>query len=455
MLNKDFTWGVATSAYQIEGAAYEDGKGLSVWDTYCKRAGKIFDGNTGDVACDHYHRYKEDIQLMKKLGVTAYRFSVAWTRILPDGIGRVNEAGVDFYNRLIDELLEAGITPYMTLFHWDYPQELYYRGAWLNPDSPKWFEEYATVIASRFGDRVKHFFTLNEPQCFIGGFANGAYNAPGVDFPIDDAIRMSHHVLMAHGLAVKALRENCPGKVMIGYAPTHGFAYPADENNPADVEASYKRSFEVSKDAGNFIWNASWWTDPVILGTYPEDGLEYYGKYLPEGWQDDMKIIRQPLDFLGQNQYNGFAVKADENGEGVYFDRGEGYTVAGNGWPVVPKSMKWCLIHLWRRYHTPLYITENGISLPDCVSHDGHVHDAARINYINDYLANLVEAAEAGVDVRGYFAWSLLDNFEWGSGYKYRFGLYYVDYKTQERIAKDSALWYRTVIDSNGESLIR
>lgn len=311
---KDFTWGVATSAYQIEGAAFDDGKGLNIWDVFCKEPGRILNGHTGDVACDHYHRFREDVKLMKTLGVKAYRFSINWARILPNGTGAVNEAGIHFYSELIDELLSSGITPYITLYHWDLPYELYKKGGWLNNESVNWFGEYAKLVAQRFSDRVRHYFTFNEPQCFVGlSFLDGVH-APGVKAPIRDTFLMAHNVLKAHGTAVRMLREFSKQEVLIGYAPTATMCYP-DSKRPEDIEAAGQALFALDEPLKSWTWNVSWWSDPVILGVYPEEGLKKFHEFLPDITKEDMKLIKEPIDFYGQNIYNGKRIRMGEGGK--------------------------------------------------------------------------------------------------------------------------------------------
>ncbi len=452
MFKKDFIWGAATASYQIEGTAYEEGKGLSVWDAFCKVPGKVRDGDSGDVACDHYHRYKEDVAIMKEIGIKNYRLSISWPRIFPDGVGRVNEKGVQFYHDLFDELINKGITPYVTLFHWDYPKALFDKGGWLNNESPQWFEEYASFIAKEYGRKVKYFMTFNEPQCFIGkSYIGDCKHAPGIRMPIGDVVKMIHNVLKAHGLAVKAIRNNAPEDIKVGYAPTGPAFYPFDENNKEDVDAAYMMTFKTSEPE-NFGFDCGWYVDPVILGTYPVDGLSMYEEYLPENWKDDMKIINQPLDFIGQNNYNGQCVKVVD-GKVEIVKRKTGHPRTAINWPVTPKSLKWITKHLHRRYELPVLITENGLSCTDVVSLDGKVHDPNRIDFYNRYLLALSEAIDEGADVMGYFAWSLMDNFEWAEGYNERFGLVYVDYETQKRTIKDSGYWYKNVIETNGECL--
>ncbi len=448
--SKEFVWGAAMAAYQIEGAAQEGGKGMNVWDAFCRRPGKVFGGQTGDVACDHYHRFEEDFKLMAALGIRNYRFSVNWSRVLPDGTGRPNEEGLAFYDRLIDSMLENGIRPWMTLFHWEYPVALQAMGAWENPDSPRWFSDYATLVARRYGDRVKDFFTLNEPQCFIGLGCVEGNHAPGLKLPIDTTIPMSHRVLTGHGLAVQALRADAPG-AKVGYVPCSSPAYPLTES-PEDVEAARTAYFSMPEDPERWFWNVSWWSDPAILGGYPEDGLRLYEKYLPKGYEKDLPVIRQKLDYYAQNIYNGYLVRASAAGpERVPMP--EGIAKTGMGWPVTPECLYWGPKFLCERYKLPLIIAENGMSDLDGVSLDGCVHDAARINFLHRYLRALKRLAGEGTPVAGYFHWSFLDNFEWANGFNDRFGLVYVDYATQERLPKDSAAWYKAVMETNGENL--
>lgn len=447
MFKKDFHWGVATASYQIEGAAFEDGRSSSVWDDFSHTFGKTFNGHTGDVACDHYHRYEEDLTLMKELGVNSYRFSISWTRIMPDGTGKVNQKGVDFYNRLIDSMLEKGITPFITLFHWDYPSTLERMGGWLNPDSPKWFESYARTVFELFSDRVKNYMTVNEPQCFIGlGYSSGVH-APGLRRTSADIIRMAHNVLLAHGLAVKALREISPDS-SIGFASNMTSAIPLTDS-PEDIEAAREQQFQCTP--GGFAWKASWWSDPIFFGKYPDSpALDSLGKFLPDTLDDDMKIISAPIDFCGTNIYQGCLCKAGKNGPELVQNPINTAKNACN-WPIMPEALYWGPKHLYDRYHKPIVITENGMSCHDVVSLDGKVHDPNRIDFTHRYLKALKRATEKGVEVDGYFHWSFLDNFEWAEGYNERFGLVYVNYETLERIKKDSFEWYKNVIATNGE----
>ncbi len=446
---KDFVWGAAAASYQIEGAWDEDGKGLSVWDTLVRQPGKIWEGNTGDIACDHYHRYREDVALMRQVGLQAYRLSISWPRVLPQGTGSVNKAGLAFYDRLVDELLANGIEPWVTLFHWDYPHDLFQRGGWLHMESPKWFAEYTAVVVDRLSDRVTHWMTINEPQCFIGmGHLTGEH-APGLKFGLHDALIASHHALMAHGMAVQAIRARARTTPVIGWAPV-GVVYMPATDSAEDRAAAYQAMGAVYPDS---LWNNRWWADPIMLGTYPEEGLRVYGKAMPRFDSLDLDVIKQPLDFYGCNIYNGQPVKAGSEGKPVAVPFPPGHPHTHFLWKVSPQSLYWGVKFLSERYKLPIVITENGMSNCDWVSLDGEVHDEVRIDFLNRYLLALRKAADEGVDIRGYFHWSIMDNFEWAEGYKHRFGLIHVDYETQKRTLKDSAAWYREVIRSNGVSL--
>ena len=448
---KDFVWGAATSAYQIEGAAQGSGKGLHIWDVYTKEPGHVYKGHNGDTACDHYHRFREDIKIMKEIGLKAYRFSIDWSRILPEGYGRVNEEGAAFYNELIDELLSNGIEPYITLYHWELPYEIYKRGGWMNPDIVEWFGNYARLAAQRFSDRVKYFFTLNEPQCFVGlGFLTGEH-APGIKAPLRDTFEMAHNALKAHGRAVQMLRQYGKQPLVVGYAPTCSMCYPETER-PEDAEAAREMLFSMQQDDRNWAWNVAWWSDPVLLGHYPEEGLKRYEPYLPRITDEDMKLISEPIDIYGQNIYNGRCIRMGADGKPEDVERYEGFPQTAVGWPVTPECLYWGPKFLYERYRKPMYITENGIACNDVVSLDGKVHDPQRIDFLARYLHELKRAADE-IDVRGYFQWSLLDNFEWEKGYAGRFGLVYTEFLSQKRILKDSAYWYRDVIQTNGNKL--
>jgi beta-glucosidase len=451
---KDFVWGAAAAAYQIEGAWNEDGKDASVWDTLAHQPGAIYENHTGDIACDHYHRYREDVALMAKIGLQAYRLSVAWPRVLPQGTGTANNQGLAFYDRLIDELLAANIEPWVTLFHWDYPQELFLRGGWLHPDSPRWFADYTALVVDQLSDRVSHWITLNEPQCFIPRFHKSGHGAPNTRYEDAEMLQVGHHALLAHGLAVQTIRTRAKKAPQIGWAPVHVTYYPAT-NSEADQAAANQAMSSMGTKLGLFgdYWNNVWWSDPVVLGHYPEEGLQHYGKNAPKVKADDMSTICQPLDFYGCNIYNGDPVRAGANGEPERVALPAGRPLTAFNWNVTPKALYWGPKFLYDRYKLPVVITENGCSNTDVVSLDGKVHDPQRIDFLHRYLRELRRAAQDGTNILGYFAWSIMDNFEWLAGYQQRFGLIHVDYQTQQRTLKDSALWYREVIATNGENL--
>lgn len=451
MFRDDFIWGVASSAYQVEGTDLEDGRGKNVWDTFVEQ-GKIFEGQTALTSADHMHHYKEDYALMKNLGIKAYRFSVNWSRIMPEGTGRVNEKAIELYRDMILEMKRNGITPYLTLFHWEYPQALYNQGGWLNPDSYKWFGDYAAVCAERFSDICDHFITINEPQCVVGlGHLSGIH-APGVKLSVPETFQIAHNLLKAHGQAVKELRKHAKQPLQIGYAPTGGVAYPYRET-PEDIEAARKVYFGFYNPMDNWTWNVSWFSDPVFLGHYPEEGLKKFKEYLPEITEEDMELIHQPIDFMGQNIYNGYYVKAGENGEPEFVNREPGFPKTGTDWPVTPRAFYYGIKFLCERYPLPLFITENGMCCHDNVSVDGKVHDPNRITFLDAYISQMQQAMEEGANIIGYFVWTFLDNFEWTDGFRQRFGLVYVDYMTQQRIVKDSAFWYKELMETNGKNL--
>lgn len=448
---ENFIWGAASSSYQVEGAAYEDGKGLSIWDVYAKEPGKVYGEHNADTACDHYHRYKEDVALMKELGLKAYRFSINWPRILPNGIGPINPAGIQFYNNLIDELLKNNIEPYITLYHWELPYELHKKGGWLNEESIKWFGDYAKVIAEHFSDRVKYFFTFNEPQCFVGlGYLSGGH-APGLKCALRDTFQIAHNVMKAHGQAVIELRHHAKQKINIGYAPTGPFCYP-ETDSAVDIEAARRATFSCP-DFDNWTWNISWFSDPVMLGKYPEEGLAKYEEFLPVITKEDLQLMHQPTDFYGQNLYHGQMVRHHKDKGFEQVKRYDGFPKTAIQWPVTQESLYWASKFLYERYKKPIYITENGLSCHDWVSVDGKVHDPNRIDYYHRYIQQLKKAVRDGVEVDGYFAWSIMDNFEWGNGYSDRFGLIYVDFLNQHRIIKDSGYWYKELIKTNGSTL--
>ena len=436
---KNFLWGVATSAYQIEGAAAEDGRGESIWDRFAHTPGKIKDGATGDAACDHYHRYQEDVRLIRALGANAYRFSISWPRVLPAGKGQMNQAGLDFYSRLVDALLAAQIEPMVVLYHWDLPQALEERGGWGNRDTAKIFAEYADRLARRLGDRVRLWTTHNEMWCtaFLG-YYTGLF-APGRrDFAL--ALQAAHHVLLSHGLAVPVLRDSARKDAQIGICPNLTVTYPATER-AEDIEAAQRHEA---------FFNA-WFLDPLAGRGYPQALWEYYGDAVPQLEPDDLAQIAAPLDFLGINYYNPNQIRHDPTGpmpqtRSVPDSRLQ--RTADR--EIYPAGLYELLTRLRREYPFPAYIvTENGAAFPDTVAEDGTVSDPARIDFLDAHFAQAARAIAAGVPLKGYFVWSLMDNFEWSEGYTLRYGLTYVDFPTQQRIMKASGHWYRQFIEQN------
>jgi beta-glucosidase len=429
----EFLWGVSTSAFQIEGATGEGGRGQSIWDTFTETEGKIARAEHAKVAADHFHRYSEDIALMADLGVGAYRMSFAWPRIQPDGDGKPNAEGLAFYDKLIDEVCAAGIDPAGTLFHWDLPQALEDKGGWLARDTAERFGEYAAIVGERFADRVKMWIPLNEPMVMsIFGYAIGEY-APGKTLLLD-ALPTAHYQNLAHGLAVQALRA--AGARGVGTANNHSPVWPASDS-PEDKAAGEWIDALINRT----------YADPVLLGRYPEQVIPH----LPAGFAEDLATIAQPLDFYGVNYYEPQGVAAPGEGNPLPFELRaiEGYPMTTNDSPIVPQGLRELLVGFHERYREhlpPVYITENGCSFDDVVAEDGRVHDQERIDFLESHLVAVREAMDAGVDVRGYFVWSLMDNFEWSKGYQPRFGLVHIDYETQRRTPKDSFGWYRKLI---------
>lgn len=446
-----FAWGAATASYQIEGGWNADGKGLSVWDVFSRRRGCVANGDTGDRACDHYSLWEQDLDLMREIGLKAYRFSLSWPRIIPEGAGPVCARGIGFYDRLVDGLLERGIEPWATLFHWDYPYELYLRGGWLNPESPRWFADYTAVVVDALSDRVSRWMTLNEPQCFIGlGHLTGEH-APGLRLGFDETLRVCHNVLLSHGAAVDTIRERSKLKPIIGVAPVGVVRMPETETGE-NIAAAARAMFSVAER--NF-WNHAWFGDPMVLGRYPEDGLRLFGKEMPDFPDSDLEKICRPLDFYGINLYfPEFLVREDgtlSHWNGGLDGASNRYTALG--WPVRPEALYWGLRFLYERYGLPMAVTENGIANLDWADPDGRVHDPQRVDFMRGYLFAVKRAIGEGIDVRGYFAWTLMDNFEWALGYRPRFGLIHVDYPSGRRTLKDSARWYSKVIESGGSRL--
>lgn len=436
----DFLWGCATASYQIEGAAKEDGRGPTVWDIFSHTPGKVANGDTGDVACDSYHRYPEDIALLKALGVKAYRFSIAWSRIFPDGRGKPNQKGVDYYNRLVDALLAAGITPHVTLFHWDLPAAL--PGGWQNRDTAYAFGDYAAFMAGRLSDRVKQFMTVNELLCFTDlGYLTGG-KAPGLKLAQKDANQVRHHGVLAHGLGVQAIRANAKAGTRVGLAENPSIYVPAVET-PDHIEAVKK----ATRDTNAMFLTA------IMEGRYLDSYLTAQGQDAPKVQEGDMKLIGAPLDFLSINVYTGKMVRADVSkpeGYTILPMTGEAPRMPSKWLYVTPEVIYWglrAISELWKP--KALYISENGCSADDKVSDDGKVYDTDRVMYLRNYMTHLQRAAREGLPIKGYFVWSLMDNFEWEDGYTKLFGIHHVDFKTQKRTPKLSADWYRELVRTN------
>jgi beta-glucosidase len=438
-----FLWGAATSAYQVEGSPLADGAGPSIWHRFVHTPGLVRNGDTGDVACDHYRRFESDVALMKRLGLTAYRFSVSWSRVLPAGIGAVNAAGLGFYERLVDALLRAGIEPMVTLYHWDLPAALDDRGGWLNPDVADWFAEYAQTLYRRLDDRVKLWATLNEPWVVTdGGYLHGAL-APGHRNAFEAPIA-SHNLLRAHGAAVQAYRAG--GRHQVGLVVNIEPKYPASDE-PRDLAATRRAHAYMNEQ----------YLDPVFLGRYPQEMQEIFGEAWPAWPASDFDLIRQPIDFLGINYYTRSVTRHDPDAWPLRASRvkQDAAVYTETDWEVYPPGITDTLTWVRDRYGPiPQYVTENGAAFADpATAASEPLEDGARVSYFRDHLRAVHAARERGVDVRGYFAWSLLDNLEWSLGFSKRFGIVHVDFKTLKRTLKASALYYAKVIGSNGEAL--
>jgi beta-glucosidase len=437
-----FLWGSATSAYQVEGSPLADGAGPSIWQRFAHTPGRTHDGDTGDVACDHYHRFREDIALMKALGLKAYRFSVAWARVLPAGRGRVNAAGLGFYDRLVDTLLEHGIEPMVTLYHWDLPAALDDRGGWLNPDIAPWFAEYAQTLFHRLDGRVKLWATLNEPWVITdGGYLHGAL-APGHRNRFEAPIA-THHLLRAHGMAVRAYRA--AGKHEIGMVVNLEPKFPASSGSE-DAAATARADAYMNRQ----------YLDPVFLGRYPPELREIFGEAWPEWPEEDFRLIREPLDFIGVNYYTRNVTRHDPDAWPLRARavRQKQASYTETGWEVFPQGLTDILTWVKERYgNPPVYITENGAAFydPPTVDED-ELSDPLRVDYLRRHLRALLEAIKKGCDVRGYFAWSLLDNLEWSLGFSKRFGIVHVDFATQRRTPKASARFFSKIIAAHGVS---
>ena len=440
-----FLWGAATSAYQIEGSPLADGAGASIWHRFAHTPLRITNGDTGDVACDHYRRSAGDVALMRTLGLKAYRFSVAWGRVLPEGRGRVNAAGLGFYERLVDDLLAVGIEPMLTLYHWDLPAALDDRGGWLNPDVSHWFADYATLLYRRLDDRVKHWVTLNEPWVVVdGGYVHGVL-APGHRNRFEAPIA-THNLMRAHGAAVQAYRAN--GQHQIGLVVNLEPKSPASQS-PEDLAATKRADAYMNRQ----------YLDPVFLGSYPPEMKEIFGEAWPEWPAEDYDLIRQPIDFLGINYYTRNVVRFEETSWPLkaVSVRQKQATYTETGWEVFPQGLTDTLLWVKKLYgDIPQYVTENGAAFFDPpTAPSGRVNDPLRVAYFRSHLRAIFEAIEQGVDLRGYCAWSLMDNMEWSHGYSKRFGIVHVNFETLERTLKDSAHFYSRVIASQGAALGR
>ncbi|MCV2358669.1 beta-glucosidase [Paucibacter sp. TC2R-5] len=427
----DFVWGVATSAFQIEGASAADGKGPSIWDSFCAKPGAIADASNGDIACQHYQRWAEDLDMIAALGVNAYRFSVSWPRVQPSGSGAWNEKGLDFYERIVDGLLARGQQPHLTLNHWDLPDALQATGGWAHRDTTQHFVDYALGINARLGDRLASIATHNEPWVVATLGHEAGIFAPGIKSR-KTAAQVSHHLLLSHGLALRALREQGVSAklgIVLNLAPMH----PATDTAADRAQASL--------EDGRLL---RWYLDPLFKGAYPADVLADLGGDAPEIEADDMQLIAAPMDFLGVNYYSHSVVSADKS----YKAGSTGLPVTDMGWEVYPEGLTELLLRLKRDYPVPpLFVTENGGAFKDQMV-NGQVHDQDRLDYLARHIDAVAEAMRQGVDMGGYMVWSLMDNFEWASGYEKRFGIVHVDYQTQQRTLKDSALWYRDFLQA-------
>ncbi len=442
-LPKNFVWGTASSSFQIEGTVPGDGRGTSIWDDFCAQPGKIIDGSDGLIACDHYRLWQQDIELLAELGAQSYRFSIAWPRIIPNGRGSINQAGLDFYKSLIDGLLEKNITPWATLYHWDLPSALESRGGWRNRDTALAFADYAAVVVEQLKDRVGHWITHNEPWCVAVLSHRTGEHAPGLKDPLA-SLKSAHHVLLSHGLAMTRIRElakDAKAGITLNLSP----GYPANPQSLADQQAVKKFDGDLNR----------WYLDPLFRASYPQDMMELHeqeGVLGAKGWDfiqaDDLKMIAQPLDFLGVNYYSRALI--GEQGREKSSDRSDPKRYTSMGWEVYPQGLQDLFVRLAAEYPAPAYyITENGAAYDDQIAADGQVHDQHRVSFFAQHLDQVAQICERGIPLLGYFAWSIMDNFEWAYGYAKRFGIVYVDYTTQERIPKASYKWLKEVISAN------
>ena len=442
---KDFLWGTATASYQIEGAVNEDGRGETIWDRFSHTPGKVYKNQNGDIACEHYHRYREDIRLMKAIGLKSYRFSIAWARIYPSGSGKINPAGIDFYQRLVDELLGSGIVPMITLYHWDLPQILQDKGGWGQRDTVKYFLDFAGTIFGALCDRVQLWITHNEPwvAAYVGHKTGD--HAPGVR-DAETALQVSHHLLLSHAQAVQLFQEYKKADGQIGITLNIAPAYP-DTDSPEDEQAAQYYDGYQNR----------WFLDPIFKGQYPEDMLELYRQRYeaPRIESEDLEDFKKSrVDFLGVNYYMRKILRRPERQNELFAELRpdyQGVRFTEMDWEVYPDGLYSLLTRIQKDYDPPaLYVTENGIACRDLQSENGQIRDDERISYLRDHFSAAHKAIQAGVKLKGYYVWSLIDNFEWAHGYSKRFGVVYVDYDTQARILKESAHWYREVINNSG-----
>jgi beta-glucosidase len=439
-----FAWGTATSAYQVEGGVREEGRGPSIWDTYCRQPGRIQDGATGDVACDHFHRFRDDFRLMRDLGLRHYRFSIAWPRIFPTG-GKPNPAGLDFYERLVDFMREQGIEPYATLYHWDLPQWLQDEGGWVERSTAERFVSFVDATTRRLGGKVRRWMTHNEPWvvAFVGNLY--ASHAPGLS-DLRTALTVAHTILLSHGKAVPVIRANGGTGTEVGIVHNLEWVQPATQS-AEDAAAARRHDGSFNR----------WFLDPVFKGSYPEDMLEWYAGAAPAMKSGDLEAMRTPIDFLGVNYYTRRIIAHDPGGDFLHVRR-ISYPFVPRAdyeeWEVNPEGLYRLLVRVSGEYGRPaLYVTENGTPLEDTISPDGQCHDPRRIEYLSRHAAAVWQAIQDGVDARGYFVWSIMDNFEWNLGFTKRFGLVHVDFASQKRTVKDSGRWFARVIRENGITL--
>ena len=438
----DFIWGVASSSYQIEGAHNVDGKGVSIWDTFSHTPDKIAHNSNGDISCNHYELFHEDIAIMKQLGIKNYRFSISWPRIFPNGDSIINLKGLAFYDNLVNELLKNGITPYITLYHWDLPQALENEGGWLNRKTSDAFAYYAGIVTAHFSDRVHYFTTFNEPQCIAGlGYGNGLH-APGHQLGTKEVLTVFHHLAIAHGKAVRTMRSLAKEPIQIGIVCTGNLCFPSEEISE-DIELARELTYLVPNE--NWAFSHTLFCDAIILGKYPDishllpvDEMDY----IKSG---DLELASPPIDYYGVNVYNGHEVSSKE--KDYFVSKYDGFPRTALKWPVTPEVMNYGMRFLYERYQLPIHISENGLSCNDKIFLDGKVHDLDRIDFLQRYLQELEKTVAAGCPVKAFFHWCFTDNFEWHSGYSERFGIVFVDYPSQKRIVKDSGYWYSEFIN--------